>query len=232
MHMIGLLSRFSADSEGYFRLARRIATRLFAAREAEEFEAFAAVLKWVNDDFDRWPEARSWSSAVRLAMVWTHAHRLFAILVSTGAPASWIKDTLTQSGGQPMTSEVFERNLEYWSDVAHPRRIDRGTFLLAGLSYGFGDKARRFGSKSSLENAVGLSEGPLLRDPTLARNGLGSFLGGDRGEKLSDLLGPEQANLYSRQALKSLIEDKLTPCASFFEHLSNKEDLPTLGVDQ
>jgi hypothetical protein len=45
MHMIGLLSRFSADSEGYFRLARRIATRLFAAREAEEFEAFAAVLK-------------------------------------------------------------------------------------------------------------------------------------------------------------------------------------------
>jgi hypothetical protein len=34
-------------------------------------------------------------------------------------------------------------------------------------------------------------------------------LGGDRGEKLSHLLGPEQADVYSRQALKSLLEDKL-----------------------
>lgn len=49
----------------------------------------------------------------------------------------------------------------------------------------------------------------MLRDPTLASNGLDSFMGGDRGEKLSDLLGPEQASVYSRQALKSLAEDKL-----------------------
>jgi hypothetical protein len=45
MHVIRLLSRFGEDTQSYFRLARRIGTRLFAAQEAEEFEAFTAVLK-------------------------------------------------------------------------------------------------------------------------------------------------------------------------------------------
>lgn len=142
-------------------------------------------------------------------MVWSHAHRLFVILMSTGATAIWIKDTFTRPGGQQMTSEVFEREPDYWFDVTHPRRIDRGSFLFAGLSYGFGDEAQRFSNEASLENEDGLSELPLLRDPTLARNGLGSFLGGDRGEKLATLIGPEQAGLYSRQNLRLLVEDKL-----------------------
>jgi hypothetical protein len=74
------------------------------------------------------------------------------------------------------------------------------------VAYGFGDKAQRFGNEASLENTDGLPEFSLLRDPTLAYNGLHSFLGGDRGEKLSNLLGLEQASLYSQQALKSLVE--------------------------
>ncbi len=209
MHVIRLLNRFGEDKRSYFRLARRIGTRLFTAREAEEFEAFTSVLKWVNDEFDRWPEARSWAPKVRSTMVWAHAHRLFVILISTGATVIWIKDTFIRPGGQQMTSEVFEREPDYWFDVTHPRRIDRGSFLFAGLSYGFGDEAQRFSNEASLENAAGLSAFPLLRDPTLARNWLGSFLGGDRGEKLAALIGPEQASMYSRQGLKSLVEDKL-----------------------
>ncbi|MBA2712652.1 MAG: hypothetical protein H0U55_03735, partial [Rubrobacteraceae bacterium] len=209
MHIIRLVIRFSDDTQAYYRLARRIGARLFGAREAEEFEAFTAVLKWVNDDFDLWPDARSWTAPVRLAMVWTHTHRLFAILVSTGATTSWIRETFARTGGHQMTSEVFDRDPDYWLDVVHPRRIDRSAFLLAGLSYGFGDEAQMFGNEASLENTDGLPELALLRDPTLARNNLGSFLGGNRGEKLSSLLGFEQASLYSRQALKSLVENKL-----------------------
>jgi hypothetical protein len=209
VHIIRLLIRFSDDTQAYFRLARRIGARLFGVREAEEFEAFAAVLKWVNDEFDRWSDARPWTASVRLAMVWAHAHRLFAILVSTGAATFWIRNTFAQSGSQQMTSELFDRDPDYWLDVAHPRRIDRSAFLLAGLSYGFGDEAQRFGNEASLENTDGLPELSLLRDPTLARNNLGSFVGEDRGERLSSLLGSEQANPYSRQALKSLVENKL-----------------------
>lgn len=209
MHIIRLLSRFGEDKPAYFRLARRIGMRLFTAREAEEFEAFTAVLKWVNDEFDRWPETHLWAPEVRLTMVWAHAHRLFVILMSTGATVVWVKDTFTQPSGLQMTSEVFEREPDYWFDVTHPRRIDRGSFLLAGLSYGFGDEAQRFSNEASLENADGLSELPLLRDPTLARNGMGSFLGGDRGEKLAPLIGSERAGLYSRQGLRLLVEDKL-----------------------
>lgn len=210
IHVIRLLNRFSEDTEAYFRLARQIAIRLFTARGAEEFDAFAAVLKWVSDDFDHWPEARSWAPETRLAMVWGHAYRIFVILMSTGATVTWIKHTFNQSSRQRMTSEVFDRESAYWFDVTYPRRVDRGAFLLAGLSYGFDNKAKRFGNEASLENVDGLSELPLLRDPTLARNRLNSFLGGDRGEKLAHLLGPEQASVYSRQALKSLVEDKLT----------------------
>ena len=108
-----------------------------------------------------------------------------------------------------MTSEVFDRDPAYWLDVAHPRRIDKSAFLLAGTLYGFGDEAQRFGNEASLENTDKLPELSLLRDPTLARNGLGSFLEGDRGQKLSNLLGSEQASLYSRQALRTLVEVKL-----------------------
>jgi hypothetical protein len=108
-----------------------------------------------------------------------------------------------------MTPEVFDRDPDYWLDVAHPRRIDRSAFLLAGTLYGFGDEAQRFGNEASLENTDKLPELSLLRDPTLARNGLGSFLGGDRGQKLSNLLGSEQASLYSRQSLRTLAEVKL-----------------------
>ena len=209
VHTIRLLTLFSDDTQAYYRLARRIGTRLFGVRGAQEFEAFAAVLKWVNDDFDRWPEARSWTAPVRLAMVWAHAHRLFLVLMSTGALAYWIKDTFIQSGGQQMTSELFERDPDYWLDVMHPRRIDRGTFLLAGIPYGFGDEAQRFGNEVSLENTDKLPKLPLLRDPTLARDGTGSFMGGDRGVRLFGLLGPEQADPYSRRALKSLVENSL-----------------------
>lgn len=209
MHIIRLLNHFSEDTEAYFRLARRMATQLFTARGAEEFEAFAAVLKWVSDDFDHWSEVRFWAPETRLAMVWAHTHRLFAILMSTGATVAWIKHTFNQSVRQRMTSEVFEREPDYWFDVTHPRRVNRGDFLLAGISYGFDDNAQRFGNEASLENVEGLSGLSLLRDPTLARNRLNSFLGGDRGEKLSHLLGPEQTDVYSRQALKSLVEDKL-----------------------
>lgn len=209
IHVIRLLNHFSEDTGAYFRLARRIATRLFTARSAKEFDAFAAILKWVSADFDHWPEARSWAPETRLAMVWAHAHRLFVILMSTGATVVWIKHTFNQSVRQRMTSEVFEREPDYWFDVTHPRRVNRGDFLLASISYGFDDNAQRFGNEASLENAEGLSELSLLRDPTLARNKLNSFLGGDRGEQLSHLLGPEQADVYSRQALKSLVEDKL-----------------------
>jgi hypothetical protein len=209
MHTIRLLKHFSDDTQVYFRVAQRIGTRLFDVREVEAFEAFAAVLKWVNDDFHRWSDARSWNPSVRLSMVWAHAHRLFVILVSTGAASFWINNTFTQSFGQQMTSEVFDRDPDYGLDVAHPRRIDRGTFLLAGVAYGFGDEAQRFGNEAPLENTEKLPELPLLRDPTLARNGLGAFLGGDRGQKLSNLLGPEHASMYSRRNLTSLIEDQL-----------------------
>ena len=48
-----------------------------------------------------------------------------------------------------MTSEVFDRDPAYWLDVAHPRRIDRSAFLLAGILYGFGEEAQRFGNETT-----------------------------------------------------------------------------------
>ncbi|QIN84408.1 hypothetical protein GBA63_18505 [Rubrobacter tropicus] len=209
MQVVRLLSRFAEDTEAYYRLGRRIAARYFSLDGAEEFDAFLSILKWVNDEFDRWPEARSWSHTIRSTMVWAHAHRLFVILVSTGAPFHWLGRTFAQPGDRRMTSEVFERSREYWLDVTHPRRVTREAFLLGGLPYGLGDKAQRFANEASLETADGMQGAQLFRDPTLARNDLSSYLGGDRGERLSSLLGSEQSDLYSRQALRSLVKEKL-----------------------
>jgi hypothetical protein len=61
----------------------------------------------------------------------------------------------------------------------------------------------------------------ILLDPTLGSNGLGSFLGGDRGETLVGLLRQEDASKLTRPALKELAEAALDgPADSVLETMN------------
>ena len=203
IHIVRLLTRFSNDSWTYPGIVLQIVSSLASDDSAAEFEAFCALLNWVDSDFDRWPEAKSWAPCVRLALVWTHAHRLHAGFTQIGASINWIRvrDTFAHMARR-ITTELFERDSEYYFDIAHPRQVERSTFLLMALAYGLGQSP----SPWPLGRLMSPS---LLLDPSLGHNGLGSFLSGDRGDILVHLLAEQDASKLTRPALMGLAETAL-----------------------
>jgi hypothetical protein len=152
---------------------------------------------------------------VRLAIVWYHAHRLFAVIAAAGVPYEHTRDVFDRPDKR-VTSEVFERESAYWQDVCHPRRADRVAFVHMGLAYAFGPETGHLDTNALQrvgdENRALL----LLRDPSRARDGLGSFLGGDRGEALSGLLTQEEAEALRASSLENLVAEAV-------EHLGDEE---------
>lgn len=229
IHLVYLLLHFGQETPAFWRLARRVITGLLNAEGEQEFEAFLAILKWVNDEFNHRPDMRIWPSHIRLAMVWAHAHRLFSIFSSLGAPVLRLRDTFNQMR-QRIPFETFDRVPGYWFDVSHPRQVSRVPFLLGGLSYSLGEEAAEFLEKGlrDLVTALAFHEmdgkwvpvPPLLRDVTQARNSLGSFLGGDRGERLSSLLGAEDTGEFTCYSPQVLAEQAVSTLAEASDEFS------------
>jgi len=229
MHFVYLLLHFGDKTSAFRRLARWAINNLLSTTGTEEFEAFLAILKWVNEEFGHWPEARAWPSHIKLAMVWSHAHRLFSIFRSAGAPNAWLRE-IFEKQVQRIPHEAFERDPNYWFDIAHPRLVSRVTFTLGGLSYSLSEKAKVFIDKKLRERFANLAfpevEGmrppalPLVRDTTRSRDGLGSFLGGDFAHRLSALLGSKNASKFKQSALKELVEQAASRLGKTSDELS------------
>lgn len=203
LHLTRLLVCLDGGA-AYERLAARIARTLLGDKGAEEYATFSALLGWVSDEFDFRPDAKALPAHLRLATVWYHTHRLFEIFASAGVPTEHTRDTFDQPDKR-VTSEVFERESEYWQDVCHPRRADRVSFVHMGLAYAFGSETRYL-DVAALQDVGGDDRAlRLLRDPGQARNGLASFMGADRGEALSNLLTEEEADAVATTSLGELL---------------------------
>jgi tetratricopeptide (TPR) repeat protein len=205
LHLIRLLVHLGADA-AYLRLAGWVARALLCERGAEEYRAFSAILRWVSDEFDFRPDTKVLPAHVRLAAVWYHAHRLFALFAAAGAPFEHLRGEFDLPDKR-VTSEVFEREAAYWQDVCHPRRADRVSFVHMGLAYAFSPQTERV-DHAALRRVGGEDRARLLlRDTSRARDGLGSFLGGDRGRALSGLLPQEEADALRSSSLERLVAE-------------------------
>src|SRR5690606_11148988 len=138
-HFLFILLRFSGEQQSYVRLIRRIIKSLSNERSQSEFEGFLAILKWVNEEFFTWQEAQNWSGLLKLALAWAHAHELYTVFASIGAPIEWIQELFTNWVMQRQLGNIFVRNSKIWNDVAHPRHVSEMIFLVAGLFYIFGN---------------------------------------------------------------------------------------------
>lgn len=211
IHLLRILTVCS--EKRYLRLARRIMVRMLGDTGAAEFDAFKAVLDWVEAESGAW-SAGGLYNHIRLAMVWAHAHFLYTVVVGAGAPTSWVTEVFRNLSGNP-SLELFRRELSYWFDVSHPRQVNRASFLLSGFAYALGDLADRLMSPQIRERLVALAcvlteevqlpSPSMLRDSTRCRDALGSFLGGDRGQTLRFLLGQEKAELLSSKSIRSTL---------------------------
>jgi hypothetical protein len=223
IHFLHLLLESGDELPAFRRLARRVCRHALSAEAKGELDAFVAVLKWTSDEFELWNDTQGWSHTVRLAMVWAHTHRLISILISRGVPLQPIT-SIVASGDQRISVRIFRREPEYNHDIANPRHVSPTAFVLAGLSYAIGTRGEHFlwgDLREILKNAafptpeiegIRLPDLQLLLDSSQAQDGLCSFLGGDRGEKLSPLLGTD-ARCLSRASLKNIAEMALNALA-------------------
>lgn len=187
--------------------------------ESEEdggVDAFLTVLEaaasWLTD----WPGADGCPTADRLALAWTHAHRLFTAMISAGCSYADIAETFSKQGSSGITHYLVS-GWAHRDDAAHPLLVNRRRLLLRGLDYAFGStsaallgsnrlaKVRSLAAYLSSETELPVLD--LLRDPHLGTDALGSFLAGELTSPLLDAFGPEISNFYRGASIQQFSEE-------------------------
>jgi hypothetical protein len=181
---------------------------------AQDFRLFHAILERVWSEFSSWKATAGWPSPIRLALAWAHATKLHTIFVGASADperlASWI-----ESAGWQVGAEALRGDPEGWNEALHPRLVHWEDMLTHGLasivSEANSETIEAFGIRHRIGTCVfggplgsQLPVFPLLRDPTLGRNAVGSILGGDRDAALRHVVGPNEAQLMSSASLRQM----------------------------
>jgi hypothetical protein len=219
IHLLHLLLHFSDERVEFRRLARRIVKVFLSDESVKEFNAFLAILQWVNNEFYQISDTQGLPVHIKLAIVWTHAHCLFSTFAYFGIPADCLQEKFAQAN-LGLSREIFDRDSKYWFDVGHPRRAYISPILICALDYALGkskteivDEAvcARLESLAFYDTGKGISiPAPgLLRNWTKASNSLSSFLGGDLGRKALGLLTDENAKGIQQESLQALAEEAL-----------------------
>lgn len=221
LHLIDLALNYTSDNDGNFiiRLIQQTLDELYSKDGEISFQMFKTLLNWVNDGFSHWAEFNNLSSIIRLAVIWSHTSKLHNLLYQTGVKIDEFTQLIVELRNQrQMSAEVFDREPTFWNDVLHPRRLNRMDLVVHGLAVITSDKdsnlLREIGLIDKVKNlAVVVDEQQssfpnpeLWHDPSLAKNSLVSFLGGDRKQYLSSLLEDEIGHCISSEDLQSTVE--------------------------
>lgn len=217
IHFIRLLSILGSDNRAYYRLAKRVFRNLVEIDDSE-FNAYLSILNWIKADFNLWSDTKVMPSHIRLLLVWAHGHCVYSVFKSLGAPADWLARVF-EPFYQPVTSDLFDRDLSQIYDVANPKQANRPRLVLSAIQYCLGENANDFiesGTKELIQN-IAFTEidgitGPdlsLIRDYTQATNALGSFLGESVEDVLTPIFEDDVSNFFSRENLKSLVESSI-----------------------
>jgi len=169
------------------KLRIRLAGALCNEGLRPEFDAWLATLQWVDEQFGFNESMRALPNDIRVALVWTHADRLFRTLLSRGLTAEWIGHAFGQSEYAVAPELVFP-HVAYTGDVAAPRRLRAEAFALAGLAVICIDesvvKPVQAVLATTLEGMNELGRAKLFRammvDSGGAPNVLGSWLANER----------------------------------------------------
>ena len=167
----------------------------------QPWKLFEQILKWSFAVLGALSRFREMPSSLRLALAWMHAGRLSDGFLSGGMSVTDGIEAfaaMTRSYGL----ELGAWNSPLWDDCSHPRFAGRVPTLMAALGSiiarlptEIGKKLRReailgLGSESEVDPSAAL----LLRDNSLMRNSIGSFLGGNCGSSARNAMAPDFAS--------------------------------------
>jgi hypothetical protein len=219
LHLVDLVLRTDPLNRIAINIAGEVLRSLFDNDTGRPgFRLFKAVLRAVNDDFGYWSEIASWPSSVKLAMVWSHACKLFDIVHTIfGSPAGlteWFLDSDAH-----FSPEVLSREPSYWNDCLHPRRLSRTQFLTHGVTKLLGknkvEALAELGAQdlvsqqTFIDNENKFPKQELLNDPTLSINQVDSFLGGDRFEAIASLINEGNLEILASSNLKNMVQHSI-----------------------
>lgn len=221
LHLVNLALRSSPASEAAHEIARTVLEKLYDGEAgAKDFNAFHALLAFVNEEIETWSESRRWSREVRLAGVWAHASRLHGMFHGLGYSADQIV-TMVENARRSYFRELLVRDSETWADCTHPRRINRTNLLthgvanmLAGIdplvieTTGVPELIRKEVFREVGEG-ITFPEFSLLGDLDLGEDALLSILGGDRHALLSEIIGSYGIEILSPENLKQGVKNYL-----------------------
>src|SRR5207237_451831 len=97
VHIARLWNRVSPSDRLGLKVRKRLAEVCATEDALKMFDAWLAVLRWTDEQFGFNHAAREFATDIRLALVWTHADRVFRILLARGLEAEWIRAAFSDS---------------------------------------------------------------------------------------------------------------------------------------
>ena len=135
-HMARLFMQYAGDSLSYTRYAHTSMRRHILGCESVHCQAWLTVLRVCADEFSYVEAFRMLPVDIRLCVAWSHADRVFRILMNGGLDPSLTKDYFEGWDTRLSTGVAFVDD-DYATDVASPRRLMPLHIILAGCSYAF-----------------------------------------------------------------------------------------------
>jgi hypothetical protein len=207
------LLKVGADNRLYRRLGLQKLKYMLTGAYESEVKAFITALNWSARNI-RIEES---TAITQLLTIWTHAHNIYIILKAAGAPVDWIQEFFAKN--MPVPRALFEDDRAIRYDVSFPHNITPQAMILSGITYCAKNQVEDLSEEYqlALANICFFKNGDrifphtmLLDDITTLTDQMESIFSGDRGEKLSGLLGPELSPILSTTNLQAIPRAILT----------------------
>ncbi len=216
---------YSIEDDEILVLQQKILDKLFCDSGSSYFNLFNSILNWVYGEFLVWPDAKDWTPAIRLAMVWGHSSKIMNLFNLHGLSFEKIVTHLEElenlfKQNQLVNIEIFNKNSDLLSDVSLPHRLDRVTLLIHGIAEILNDKDSDLFENSALKENIqkiaiikveenNIPNQKLFADRQSYQNILNSFLKSENKKGLEYLLGADIVKLISVENLQTTIDDKI-----------------------
>ena len=201
-HAARLFMQYADDNPAYRRYAHTSMRHQILSCESSRCAAWLEVLRVCAKQLSYGSAFRLLPVDIRLCVAWSHADRVFRILINSGVDPGWIQENFGR-WSTTLPTEVAFADDGYATDVASPRRVMALHMALAGCGYALEegtllDKSFRTMVSSFVQSDPAIHM-RVMRDLTLAPNVLNCILcrDGRRGwlsvltDELREKLRPE-----------------------------------------
>jgi hypothetical protein len=214
------------------RMVERIGRLLVDKSRRSIFTAWLTVLQKVDEDFRFHERIRAIPVATQFALIWTHADRVFRILMSRGLPPEWIEQAFSRDQ-HLLAAEVTFPDSACTDDVASSRHLRAEDFVLAALAYLGNDASFASGLQNIFTHGFEERSEPdlarifaaMMNDRSQAGNALGSWLASNRA--WVTLLPAELEVSFSADSIRSTVD---TACRNIIEKSEERRSWLSVGA--